>query len=284
MKNYKEIFERIVNNTEEYVKNAGLKSMVLGISGGIDSTVVAAVCHEVSKRNPDITFIGVTLPANTNSIEENDSASYALQGFCDETVYSGIENTYTVVQKLCDENSASTSVSRGNIKARLRMIYLYNMAGLNQGIVMDTDNLTEHYLGFFTIHGDQGDLNPIGKLWKTEVYELARYLKDEYYKDTDNENIIKALEHAIEITPTDGNGVWGTGDLDQIMPGYTYADVDKVLQFILSKKNNLFVEDVYDFLKVNHNITFESFMKVHKRYHNTMFKRQHSPFVISIDY
>lgn len=281
MKDYKKIFETIVDNTELYVKKAGLKSMVLGISGGIDSTVVAAVCHEVSKRNEDVRFIGVNLPANTNTQIENDSADYAIRAFCDSAIYSGIEDAYNSVQNLCDEYCNSTAISRGNIKARLRMIYLYNVAGVNKGIVMDTDNLTEHYLGFFTIHGDQGDLNPIGRLWKTEVYELAKYLKDEYYKDTDNINIVKALEHAIEITPTDGNGVKGTGDLDQIMPGYTYTDVDKVLQFALSEF--LTRENVEYFLQQNPNITYDAFWGVVNRYKNSEFKRQVSPYVIDIE-
>lgn len=281
MKDYKNIFKKIVDGTEAYIKDAGLKSMVLGISGGIDSTVVAAVCHEVSKRNEDVTFIGVNLPAETNSVKENDSADYAIRAFCDSAIYSGIENVYKSIQNLCDDCCISTPVSRGNIKARLRMIYLYNVAGVNKGIVMDTDNLTEHYLGFFTIHGDQGDLNPIGGLWKTEVYELAKYLKDEYYKDAGNTNIIRALEHAIEITPTDGNGVMGTGDLDQIMPGYTYADVDKVLQLVTDRI--LSKEDVKHFLKHNPHITLKAFMKVADRYKNSAFKRQISPYVVNID-
>jgi NH3-dependent NAD+ synthetase len=132
------------------------------------------------------------------------------------------------------------------------MIMLYNAASINSGIVIDTDNLSEHYLGFWTIHGDVGDFKPLGKLWKTEVYELAKYIKDDYntkivkyFENLDDENndekeysrwlvAISALEHAIEITPTDGNGVNSLGDMGQIAPGYTYYEVDKVLQYLTS--------------------------------------------------
>lgn len=276
---YDHVFETMIEETESYLQNAGLKSMVLGISGGIDSTVVAAVCHEVSKRNPDITFYGVSLPSSTNSEKENDSAQYALKGFCDIAIIANIEDVYKNLEKLCNEQFESTAISRGNIKARIRMIYLYNVAGINKGLVMDTDNLTEHYLGFFTIHGDQGDFSPIAKLWKTEVYELAQYLKDAYSENGANENIIKALEHAINIAPTDGNGVLGSSDLDQIMPGYTYEDVDNILQHVID--NNFKVTDARNFLIRHPHITVEAFWKVVDRYISTDYKRKHLP--ISID-
>lgn len=278
MKDYKKIFETIVSNTQKYLENNNLISMVLGISGGIDSTVVAAVCHEINKRNSEIDFIGVSLPCSTNSENENNSASQTMQAFCRKQIHQNLENAYQTLKDICGGDKESTSVSLGNIKARLRMLYLYNVAGLNKGVVMDTDNLTEHYLGFFTIHGDQGDLNPIGGLWKTEVYELAKYLRDEYYKD--NPAIVHALDAAINITPTDGNGVMGSGDLDQIMPGYTYADVDKILQLTVNRI--LTKEDVKYFLKQNPHITLEAFMKVVDRYKNSAFKRQISPYVIDI--
>lgn len=277
---YGQAFETMIQETESYIKNAGLKSMVLGISGGIDSTVVAAVCHEVSKRNPDITFYGVSLPSSTNSEKENKSAHYALKAFCDVAITANIEDVYKNMEKLCGAEFESTAISRGNIKARIRMIYLYNVAGVNKGLVMDTDNLTEHYLGFFTIHGDQGDFGPIGQLWKTEVYELAQYLKDEYYVDCDyDENIANALEYAINIDPTDGNGVLGSSDLDQIMPGYTYEDVDNILQHIINK--DFKITDAKNFLLKNPHITVEAFWKVVDRYISTDYKRKHLP--ISID-
>jgi NH3-dependent NAD+ synthetase len=103
------------------------------------------------------------------------------------------------------------------------MITLYDIASRTRGLVVDTDNLTEHFLGFWTIHGDDGDFDPIGGLWKHEVYGLAKWIKENVYKDS------KALEASIALIPTDGNGVKAGGDLAQIAPGKTYEDVDEIL-------------------------------------------------------
>jgi NAD+ synthetase len=221
---YKSVFETIIDVTSDYVKKCGIKTMVLGLSGGLDSTVCAAICKKVAEKTGTQLY-GVSLPCSTNKEDENISADLAGIEFCDNYAKKSIQGAFECVSGMCDEAShaASTNISRGNIKARLRMIALYDIASRERGIVIDTDNLTEHFLGFFTINGDVGDFNPIGNLWKTEVYGLAEYMYKEVYKDS------HALKAAIEITPTDGNGVSGS-DLDQIMPGYTYADVDAILR------------------------------------------------------
>lgn len=220
---YKSVFETIVNVTSDYVKNCGIKTMVLGLSGGLDSTVCAAICKKVSEKN-GVKLIGVSLPCSTNKEDEKTSASLAGKEFCDEYIENNIQDVFVVAERACEgiAKLPSTGISQGNIKARLRMIVLYDIASKMRGIVIDTDNLTEHFLGFFTVNGDVADFNPIGNLWKTEVYGLAEYMFNEVYKDS------AALKAAIEIVPTDGNGVSGS-DLDQIMPGYTYADVDNIL-------------------------------------------------------
>ena len=220
---YKEILDTIVNVSSDYLTKCGLKAMVLGLSGGLDSTVCAAICALVTKKT-GIPLYGVSLPCSTNKDDENISADLAGVEFCSNYTKKDIQDAFECVSKMCDvaSHSDSTKISQGNIKARLRMIALYDIASREKGIVIDTDNLTEHYLGFFTINGDVGDFNPIGNLWKTEVYGLASYMLKEVYKDS------AALKAAIEITPTDGNGVSGS-DLDQIMPEYTYGDVDSIL-------------------------------------------------------
>jgi NAD+ synthetase len=106
--------------------------------------------------------------------------------------------------------------------ARLRMMYLYQLASHYKGIVIDTDNMTEHELGFYTIHGDVGDYNVgIRYLWKHEVWELAEVLKH-YVPSTFGD-----IQASIDQQPTDDN-TSGT-DLDQIAPGSTYGDVDLIL-------------------------------------------------------
>ena len=235
----KEIFETISKETEKYLVSNGLKSMVLGISGGIDSTVVAAICSDVSKRS-GIPLIGVSLVSDTNEEAENIAADLVGNAFCGggaNYYKASIQSTYGAVSEFCQLKGSDgvalypgTKISEGNIKARLRMIALYNIASQTGGLVMDTDNLTEHYLGFFTIHGDVADLNPIGDLWKHEVYELA-----EWIRDNSNDQAVKdAINASINLVPTDGNGVMPGGDLAQIAPGSTYNEVDAILGRIVN--------------------------------------------------
>lgn len=220
---YKSIFESIVNTTSKYLVDNGIKAQILGLSGGLDSTVCAAICNAVNKKT-GIPFVGISLPCSTNKGDEISSAQLAGDEFCNIFSEVNIQDGFECVEKLCEKaaNKESTGISQGNIKARLRMITLYDIASKHGGIVIDTDNLTEHFLGFFTVNGDVGDFNPIGNLWKTEVYGLAGFLYNEVFKGS------KALKAAIEITPTDGNGV-SSSDLEQIMPGFTYTDVDEIL-------------------------------------------------------
>lgn len=247
--NYKEVFNTMVDETAQYLIDNKLKAMVLGISGGLDSTVTAAICHEVVNRYPEhnFRFIGVSLPCSSNTDDENDSASLCMKAFCKEGNYwvENLQHEYMFMKATCERHCDSTYISQGNIKARLRMIYLYNLASVNGGLVMDTDNLTEHYLGFFTIHGDVADFNPIGGLWKHEVYELASYLKDKYEIEKKNypmstdsfDNKIEAINYALGIRPTDGNGVNDLGDMGQIAPKFAhdknvvaYTKVDDIIK------------------------------------------------------
>lgn len=277
---YKKAFETMVGETSHYLKENHLKTMVLGLSGGIDSTVTAAVCHEVVKRNPELglKFIGVSLPCSTNSAEENDSAMRAMQGFCDEFWVENLQKEYLLMRATCEQHYPSTPLSQGNIKARLRMTYLYNIASVTGGMVMDTDNLTEHYLGFFTIHGDVADYNPIGGLWKHEVYELCKYLFTNVFTD-EQSAAHKALHAAYDIMPTDGNGVAAGGDMAQIAPGHTYEEVDDILDSYLKAKadDQLLAQETE---RLNKAYGAETVERVLKRHRNSAFKRQRLPLAI----
>ena len=236
---YKKVFETIVSETQKYLEDNNLQAMILGISGGLDSTVTAAICHEVEKRNPELKFIGISLPCSSNTDEENDSAKLCMRGFCKSGQWwiENLQKEYLLFRATCSQRHLMTTIGQGNIKARLRMMYLYNEANYFKGLVMDTDNLTEHYLGFFTIHGDVADFNPIGGLWKHEVYELAKWLFYNYYHNEMDGYIGMALQAAIGITPTDGNGVNDLGDMGQIAPAFAhdknivaYTKVDNIIK------------------------------------------------------
>lgn len=236
--NYEKVFNTLVDKTAEYLTKNNLKAMVLGISGGIDSTVVAAICHEVSK-NTGIPLIGRSLPIKNKS-DEFDVSKLVGEAFSSnfKIINLSLTTKSLVVELKAEECAELTPIAEGNIQARLRMMYLYNLASIHKGLVMSTDNQTEYQLGFWTIHGDVGDFDPIQDLWKTEVYGLANWLLKfhypEVYFDSPVEEIHKvtdmmgALRESIALTPTDGLGI-SNSDLDQI-GAKDYATVDDILR------------------------------------------------------
>lgn len=243
--NYEHVFNVLVDKTAEYVTSNNLKAMVLGISGGIDSTVVAAICHEVSK-NTGIPLIGRSLPIKNKS-DEFDVSKLVGEAFSSnfKIINLSLTTKSLVVELKAEECAELTPIAEGNIQARLRMMYLYNLASIHKGLVMSTDNQTEYQLGFWTIHGDVGDFDPIQDLWKTEVYGLANWLLKfhypEVYFDSPVEEIHKvtdmmgALRESIALTPTDGLGI-SNSDLDQI-GAKDYATVDDILRRFIPFEN-----------------------------------------------
>lgn len=254
--NYEHVFNVLVDKTAEYVTSNNLKAMVLGISGGIDSTVVAAICHEVSKKT-GIPLIGRSLPIKNKS-DEFATSVHVGEAFCNEFSVYRLERSYrAALFDACadagdvnmansyyldelEEMPSRTPIANGNLQARCRMMYLYDIASRYKGLVMSTDNQTEYQLGFWTIHGDVGDFDPIQDLWKTEVYGLANYLQDHYkskalealrndYKETcDNYKAMScAIYNSCKLVPTDGLGI-SNSDLDQI-GAKDYATVDDIL-------------------------------------------------------
>lgn len=247
--NYEKVFNTLVDKTAEYLTKNNLKAMVLGISGGIDSTVVATICHEVSKKT-GIPLIGRSLPIKNKS-DEFDVSKLVGEAFCDEFKVFNLSSSYkSVLFDLCadtglikdckgydwywvsdlEELAGRTPIANGNIQARCRMIHLYDIASIRKGLVMSTDNQTEYQLGFWTIHGDVGDFDPIQDLWKTEVYGLAKWICDYYTMMSDGEDVYKihAIKESIALTPTDGLGI-SNSDLEQI-GAKDYATVDDILR------------------------------------------------------
>lgn len=251
--NYEKVFNTLVEETANYVTSNGLKAMVLGISGGIDSTVVAAICHEVSKKT-GIPLIGRSLPIK-NKEDEFDVSKLVGEAFCDEFKVFNLSDSYKAsLFDLCadaglikdckgydwywlsdlEELAGRTPIANGNIQARCRMIHLYDIASIRKGLVMSTDNQTEYQLGFWTIHGDVGDFDPIQDLWKTEVYELAKWISNRYKNIEHHHTIMTgagsksdAIELSIALTPTDGLGI-SNSDLEQI-GAKSYDEVDDIL-------------------------------------------------------
>ena len=296
---YGKVFDILVKRTEDYICSNNLKCMVLGISGGIDSTVVAAICHEVSRRTR-IPLIGRSLPTKYNKEGETTTADLVGKAFCNDYKEVNIQKWYYDSWYFNEHGSDYNAIAAGNIQARLRMLYLYNLASIHKGLVMDTDNLTENNLGYFTIHGDVGDFNPIGGLWKTEVFELASYIRDHYHFEArvhSNPKLIEeafnkatAVEESLKLKPTAGLGITNS-DLDEIGAD-SYEQVDYILQEILAWKKFKLNQGFYAF---SHEMTCDDFLEdqqmldtpypiieaVAKRHFASSFKRRQLPIKIS---
>ncbi len=310
--NYEKVFETLVNETGKYLTDNHIQAMVLGISGGIDSTVTAAICHEVSKQT-GIPLIGRSLPIK-NKKDEYNVSELVGRAFCDDFKVVNLYGSYLeLVENITYSENPSLKVfptkhdidtlpsfmnpvAKGNIQARLRMIYLYNLASVHKGIVISTDNQTEYQLGFWTLHGDVGDFNPLFGLWKTEVYELAKYIMDVYgLRDTAKNNPsiynldkMLALKESISLTPTDGLGI-SNSDLEQI-GAKSYQEVDDILQefeafqYLYSEQltGMTLAEKAKEFLENQEMlyIDIETIMRVIDRHVKSEFKRKNLPICI----
>ncbi|MCK5312000.1 MAG: NAD(+) synthase [Desulfobacteraceae bacterium] len=227
---YKLIFSNIKNQFSLYLKeNNQLKSLVIGLSGGIDSALTCILANEIIKDIPNITLMGRSLPIETNKNEEISRAEEIGKFFCDDFATIDLSLAYKnfykeiVSGKRIQDQSVQEKIRKGNIKARIRMIYLFDLAHFQNGMVLSTDNLTELMLGFWTLHGDVGNFGLLQYLWKTEVYGLAKYFEAEFIKRNEKDRA-DALRRSIDAMPTDGLGIT-TSDFDQIkVPDYETAD------------------------------------------------------------
>lgn len=270
---YKLFTEKSINYLVSYIEKNKLQSLVLGISGGIDSTVVAAIASVACKKT-GAKLIGRSLPAHTNNPDEINTAILVGQAFCDDFKEVAIEKIYAKVADEFELNEGKMSTLQlGNIKARLRMMYLYNLASIHRGCVLDTDNRTEHELGFWTIHGDVGDLNcGLIHLWKTEVYELADYLLEKQNQS----DKYQALLASIKLTPTDGNGVMSGGDCAQFGLD-NYNQVDDVLKTMYFNNIEDKTEKANEYIRLIDSYNEQGVDSVMVRHQNSAFKRLPQP-------
>jgi NAD+ synthetase len=235
---YSAIRTRLIRGGVNYMTDhPNLKSLIIGVSGGVDSALTCYLAHEVVKKlnmsceGRPYRLIGYCLSIDSNKEDEIQRAHNVGYAFCDEYYTCELTGTYNrllpdIAPQAVGEDSWEARIRRGNIKARMRMMYLYDKAQMHSGMVLSTDNLTELLLGFWTLHGDVGDFGFIQNLWKTEVYGLTKHI-GQY-------NNYGALLACVDAVPTDGLGV-SNSDLDQLLPDWGgsyiegYRKVDNIL-------------------------------------------------------
>ena len=210
MSNWDNLVDDISNWILNYAKENSISSLIVGVSGGIDSAVTSTLCAKTGLRT-----IAVNMPINQAKSQYNLSNQHMdwLVSKWDnvESQIIDLSETYdTLHSELADYDVSELSMA--NTRARLRMSTLYALAGSNNGIVVGTGNKVEDFgVGFFTKYGDGGvDISPIADLYKSEVYSLAKSLQ-----------IIQSIQDA---PPTDG--LWDDGRTDEDQIGATYEELE----------------------------------------------------------
>ncbi|MFC1668760.1 NAD(+) synthase [Spirochaetota bacterium] len=229
--------ENIRKELEEYIVRCGIKSLVIGISGGIDSAICSVLALPVCEKL-GIPLIGRSIAIETNKEDEIVRAKKIGAYFCTDfkevdltDFHKGFIGMLKVEEGQNDGDDYSLKIRHGNIKARIRMIYLYDLANKNSGMVLSTDNKTELLVGFWTLHGDVGDYGMIQNLWKTEVYAMARYLAGRY-----DGKMEESITECIDAIPTDGLGITSS-DFDQLGVK-SYDECDMILKDYAEEGNN----------------------------------------------
>lgn len=270
---------------KDYIVSNNLKSCCIGISGGLDSAVNTALLYPVCQEL-DIPMIGRYIHIDSNKECELNTAQSIGIAFCDSFKCVDLTGIYTAFNLSTEgikyEDDVTCKIRNGNIKARIRMMYLRDLTHLHSGIMIDNSNYTEYNLGFFTI-ADGGDYSPLFYYWKTEVYQIAKELQKEYF-----EYQSKALQKAINMIPTDGLGI-SNSDLEQI-GAESYEQVDSILQEILAWKEvgQLLPEDspeknIKEFLdnQAMYDKPFNVIKNITERHFRSEFKRKQLPIKIT---
>ena len=189
------------------------KALVVGISGGIDSSVVSTLCANTGRKT-----IVLTMPIKQIKSQHDLSLTHAKWL---KQKYKNVEHHLLEMDKIFTSfsqvlNNFDNEHGYANSRARLRMATLYQVAAANKGIVVGTGNKVEDFgVGFYTKYGDGGvDISPIADCNKTQVWELGRYLG--------------VSEDIINTPPTDG--LWDDGRNDVQQLGMSYEDLEKAME------------------------------------------------------
>lgn len=210
--------QRIIEFIRRKAEEAGVSGAVVGISGGIDSALAAALAAEA--LGPE-NVLGLHLPeSGTTPKVDTEDSNLLAEWLGIEFQIADISQILKAFQVLFPEYEASDRLAQGNLKARFRMSMLYFHANRLNRLVLGTGNKTELLTGYYTKYGDGGvDLEPLGDLYKTEVWELSRILK-----------IPNSL-----IAKKPSAGLW-SGQTDEADLGISYALLDKVLRLLEAKQ------------------------------------------------
>jgi NAD+ synthase len=227
--------------TRSEITRTGLTRAVIGISGGIDSALVAYLAVEaLGKEN----VLGVRMPYKTSSQDSLDHAMLVIESL--DIPHKTIPIT-EMADGLIEKFPEMSNMRKGNIMARCRMVTLYDQSEDFKGLVIGTGNKTEILLGYSTLYGDGAHaLNPIGDLYKAQIRQLSR--------------AIGVSQPIIDKPPS--ADLWA-GQTDEQELGFTYEEADKLLYLLVDMRytpeeaveagfDKKFVETVVRRMRRNH--------------------------------
>ena len=218
--NLKEVHNELVEFLRESFKKAGFSKAVLGLSGGIDSALVAYLLRDaLGKEN----VLAIMMPYKSSNLDSLNHAKLVVE---DLGINSKTIEITDMIDAYFKNEKEATSLRMGNKMARERMSILFDYSSKENALVVGTSNKTEIYLGYSTQFGDSAcALNPIGDLYKTNIWDLSRYLK--------------IPNELIEKKPS--ADLW-EGQTDEQEMGLTYKEADQVLYRMLEENKK--VEEV----------------------------------------
>ena len=214
MKNWEKIKQDLISFLKEEVAKTGLNKVTVGLSGGLDSAVVAILCKEAFGDNLNC----VLMPSQFSSKSSTEHAIEVCEKFNIKYEIISIEPMVSAFINNMDEDKLRI----GNFSARMRMSVLYDVSSREKSLVVGTSNRSEILLGYGTIFGDIAcAINPIGEIYKSDEFEFARFLEVP-------ESILGKAPSA---------DLW-EGQSDEEELGHTYKEMDDLLKAMIDENKS----------------------------------------------
>ncbi|MEW6718474.1 MAG: NAD+ synthase [Chloroflexota bacterium] len=209
-----EVRKKLVHFIRNQVLGAGYSRAVVGVSGGVDSSLACYLTVEALQPG---NVLAVCMPYRTSSPDSRLHADWVIKS---TGVHSLTVSITDMVDGLFTQFPEADQIRRGNAMARARMIVLYDQSVVFNGLVVGTGNKTEFLLGYTTLYGDSAcAFNPLGDLYKTQVRQLAR--------------AVGILQEIIDKPPS--ADLW-VGQTDEDELGFTYEEVDRLLYLLIDQR------------------------------------------------